>query len=250
MTRTQPPVDLRWKLWLHPHAPAHVGPGPPHRVRHAYRAGLDPNLWRAVAPVRVDAVTRRLAPGQKLHTHGIIAEPKRQFCGLGGPYLFYASFSRPCRSCGARFVFSATAQKRWYEEVQAYVGAVAEHCSTCRRARWQRNHTGPRWARARAAWQQTPTVAAAHELAEAGLALVDAGRGQGKHLERMVSLLRAAIRQHPTQAELRGWLAVVEGLRGRPEAARALAETFLQQTRHRRTKRLHGLRERVAAVVP
>lgn len=50
-----------------------------------------------------------------------------------GPPMWYADRQVKCRDCGQEFVWSAKAQKRWFEELKRPIWAIAVRCVACGR---------------------------------------------------------------------------------------------------------------------
>jgi hypothetical protein len=63
----------------------------------------------------------------------IPANPAKQlFCDYP-PYLSYFDKERTCETCGESFVFSASEQKFWYENLGFWVQSEAINCKSCRK---------------------------------------------------------------------------------------------------------------------
>lgn len=50
-----------------------------------------------------------------------------------GPPMWYADRQVKCRDCGQEFLWSAKAQKRWFEVLKRPIWAVAVRCASCGR---------------------------------------------------------------------------------------------------------------------
>ena len=236
------------QLWLHPHAPAVVSHTRPGRVFWAYNRDdgcSDPADFHAVSSVTFDREALRIQ-GPRLERYGIVAEGRRQFFGMGGPFLFFADFSRPCRDCGDTFTFTASEQQWWYEEQGAFVDAAAVRCLGCRRAAREGRVTQGMWQSAQELWDpKHPNARTAELYASAAHALVQAGGGTRRVLDDAVGVLHKAMRAEPEAAALEGWLARLELARGRGEAAWEAGERFLERTSRTGHRALKALRKAV-----
>ncbi|MCB9745754.1 MAG: zinc-ribbon domain containing protein [Alphaproteobacteria bacterium] len=235
----------RTSLWLHPHAPAEVSRGRPSRVHWGYSEGANPADFEEVASVQILKDPWRLQ-GAKLHRYGIVADPSKQLHGWGGAFWFYADFTRRCVGCRQDFVFTAEAQRFWYEELGAWCDSVAIRCEACRKDRRHARVANRRWQEALQAWQAGPPGAAlASALAEAGMTLIEVEGGGARILDDCVGALRAGIAAEPADPTPLAWLARVELARGRGEAAVEQGQAYLSRTEQRRDKGTKALRKAV-----
>lgn len=240
-----PSDEPTFGLWLHPRAPAEVSDGRPRRVHWAYYRGTGVEGYHRVATVRVSRVPLRIS-GSRLHRHGIVADPSRQFFGMGGPWFFYADFARTCTTCGDDFVFTARAQQFWYEELGAFCDTAATRCGDCRRSAREDRATNAAWEAALQAWDPAaPTAQAASALAVAALALLASGGGTVRVVERAIGACRRAADAEPAATDPDGWLARLEAARGREDPAMVAAERFRERTARRHDKATKALRKAV-----
>lgn len=223
------PKPRTFGLWLHPHAPAAISTDRPRAVHWAYSDGTDPADFERVADVSLGDYQEPLW-GQKLSRFGIVGDPKRQSYGMGGPFRFYADFTRKCRSCGEEFTFSARDQVFWYEELSASNDAAAVRCRACRRGTQAHRRAQVTWDEARRAWRASSSTETTLALASAGLTLLRSGGATPRILDELVGALRGAIRDDAESAALLGWSARVELARGRHGAAQTLAAEFLARS--------------------
>ncbi len=224
------PKPRTFGLWLHPHAPAEVSTGRPRAVHWAYRSGADPADFERVADVSLGGDYQEPISGPKLSRFGVVGDPKRQSYGMGGPFRFYADFTRKCRSCGEEFTFSAREQVFWYEELSASNDAAAVRCRACRRGPQALRRAQATWDEARRAWRASSSTETTLALASAGLTLLRSGGATPRILDELVGALRGAMRDDAESAALLGWSARVELARGRHAAAQTLAAEFLARS--------------------
>ena len=74
-----------------------------------------------------------LDPALKLPRGAIIADTSKHNAGYG-VLDFYIDITLDCTDCGKAFVFSATEQKYWYEELRFNIASVPIRCAVCRKA--------------------------------------------------------------------------------------------------------------------
>ena len=68
----------------------------------------------------------------------IVANPVAQkFCDYP-PYLAYFDVPLRCEDCGSKFVFEASEQRFWYEELKFWVQSRPKQCAACRKIRRDR----------------------------------------------------------------------------------------------------------------
>lgn len=226
MSRT----EARYGLWLHPHAPAAVSVGRPDRVHWSYHIGTSPALFQKVADVAVSSDPWRLV-GEGLERFGIVADTTRQDYQTGGPFFFYADFSRSCRECGEEFVYTAEAQRFWYEELGRPHDSVADRCAACRAVSRGRRQAQRRWGEALEGWRpEAPTVEAGSALASAALDLVETREGSAKILDLAMGALHIAARAAPDSLVLDAWTCRLEAARGRAEAAFEAGQRYIAGT--------------------
>ncbi len=223
------PKPRSFGLWLHPHAPAAVNAERPRAVHWAYRDHADPADYVRVAEVYLPDYGEPLR-GPKLSRFGIVADPSRQSYGMGGPFRFYADFTRTCRECRDEFTFSAEDQRFWYEELSASSDAAAARCRTCRRAERAHRQAHVDWDAAHRAWRASATTETTLALASAGLSLVRSAGATPRILDELVGALRRATRVDPDSAPLLAWTARVELARGRLDAAKAIVAEYLSRS--------------------
>ncbi len=239
---TPKPKPRTFGLWLHPHAPAAVYAERPRVVHWAYREHTDPADYERVAEVYLvdDGDPLR---GPNLSRFGIIADPSRQSYGMGGPFRFYADFTRSCRGCREEFTFSAEDQRFWYEELASSSDTAAARCRTCRRAEQAQRQAHVDWAAAHRAWQANATTETTLALASAGLNLVRTAGATARILDELVGALRRATRVDPESAPLLAWSARAELARGRLDAAKAIAAEYLSRSHGDPNESAHALRQ-------
>jgi hypothetical protein len=63
------------------------------------------------------------------------AKPWLQLRGYGLPVFAYVDQTRSCEDCGSDFMFSASEQAFWYEELQFVMHSVPKQCPECRKTR-------------------------------------------------------------------------------------------------------------------
>lgn len=156
------------------------------------------------------------------------------------PKYFYLDQDLSCRECRADFVWPATVQRHWYEELGLSASAgPPTRCPRCRRARRAARDLSLRLARAAGDLRERPDdvdalLAFAQAMAEHGRAL---GTGD---LSRGVAAARKAARLDPRRSTAHLWEAVCHDAAGRTVRA---AECYRRFTRAARTTR--GLRKLV-----
>ena len=61
----------------------------------------------------------------------------QKFCNHP-PYMAYFDVPLRCEDCDSQFVFEATEQKFWYEELKFWVQSRLKQCVACRQLRRER----------------------------------------------------------------------------------------------------------------
>jgi tetratricopeptide (TPR) repeat protein len=160
------------------------------------------------------------------------ADPKRQVpFGLGGFAEAYADAEKTCIECGQEFVFSATEQQFWYEQLKFPLHSIATRCRDCRRRRRTARLAQRRLATAIRAVADQPRNAAAHlELAEA--TVVHVAATGGGNIDQAIHAARRAVQLDPgLSAGARYWEAKAQDLAGRADLAIAAYERFIDTAR-------------------
>ena len=176
-------MSERWQLWTN-------DDGQVRWFDPANRWGTKPGRpWRLIGTWTVDRVRGLGDPPPR----GMLrADPSRQVFGLGGPHLLYADQQRRCRECGQRFVWSAAAQRRLFEQKRVWNDVVKRRCAACAKARDVQRATQQRLMEAHRAVAEQPDAANHLELARATL---DAAEHVGRSaLERAIGGARQAAR--------------------------------------------------------
>jgi len=71
----------------------------------------------------------------------VVADPAKQYLGLGCPFAAYVDRPFRCEDCGKDSVFSAREQQHWFENLHFLIWVHPKQCSTCRAARRHRART-------------------------------------------------------------------------------------------------------------
>ncbi len=172
--------------------------------------------------------------------------PRRQtdFCPhCRAPKYFYLDQELSCRRCGARFVWPAEQQRRWFEELGLSAAARPPgHCPRCRRRQRTARAAHQRLDRAVVAAREQPDdPAALVELAAATVAHVRlVGSG---NLDRALAAVRRAGRADPSTGdavrEAVFWEGACHDVAGRAARAVGCYERFVRAARP--DLRLRGL---------
>jgi Probable zinc-ribbon domain len=106
--------------------------------------------WRIETMLEQSGVTNHSEPGwsAKYASHlvwacddclesgrALEAKPWLQVRGYGLPVFAYVDQTRSCEDCGTHFLFPASEQAYWYEELQFVMHSVPKQCPDCRKTR-------------------------------------------------------------------------------------------------------------------
>jgi hypothetical protein len=151
---------------------------------------------------------------------------KQHFCPMCHfPRYFYVDQERSCVECGRDFVFSASEQKFWYEDLKFHFDSVAIRCQECRRKQRTKKTLNTAVARAKSRLAESPLDAIrALAVAEALVRLME-HTGEGD-LNEAIALARKARRSGDK----------IEGLEGKALFWEGKAQALLE--RHDRAEPL------------
>jgi Probable zinc-ribbon domain len=116
------------------------------------------------------------------------AKPWLQTHGYGFAVFAYFDQTRSCEDCGTEFLFSASEQTYWYEELQFVMQSVPKQCPDCRKTR--RKAKGVHLELGRIQAQFSGTVAELIQLADLYLELGNAAKAL-EHLRRAKNKTRS-----------------------------------------------------------
>lgn len=121
-------------------------------------------------------------PGVRVPNTAIEADLSRQTPATI-PVTHYYDEKRVCRDCGRMFLFFATEQKYWYEELGFGLVSDCVRCFPCRR---QQHGLARKRERYEELFHVTePSVEESLELADCSLSLVEAGEFHPRQIERV-----------------------------------------------------------------
>ena len=159
----------------------------------------------------------------------IRGDPSRQvYCpACHIPKYFYLDEKRECVECGNEFLFEATEQRFWYEQLQFNLHSVAIRCRSCRARRRRAAAYGRQIGEARKAVQQRPGDPAPYlDLAE-GLVRQYQTSGVGK-LEEAVWAAKQAGKLWPDGMEVEFWEGLSRWQLGQAAEARECLQRFIE----------------------
>jgi hypothetical protein len=147
------------------------------------------------------------------------------------PQYFFVDQERRCVECHRDFVFAASEQKYWYEDLKFHFDSVAIRCPECRRKQRTKRGLHAAVARTKARLAENPLDAGrALEVAEALVRLAEHS-GEGD-LKEAIALARRAARSPSLAAGLEGeavfWEGKSQAFLGRHERARSLLTSALE----------------------
>ena len=152
-------------------------------------------------------VARRIEWGWKvddLPPGAIRGNMKRQRYHWEGGHPAYLDYPFTCHNCGRGDVFTAAAQKHWYETLGGYGDSGPVHCIDCRRASRHKKRAHRLLAEALAAYDADPSPQSSLAVAEA---TAEAGDGVGPRArQRGLGHARKALKAGLKAAELVGLL--------------------------------------------
>ncbi len=160
-------------------------------------------------------------------------DPNQQhFCPMCNvPRYFFVDQERRCVECGHEFVFSASEQKFWYEDLKFHFDSVAIRCQDCRRKQRSKKNLHAAVARAKSKLAESPLdPVRALAVAEALVRLRE-HTGEGD-LEEAIGLSRKAKQGGATITGLEGkalfWEGKAQALLERHDRAEPLLRAALE----------------------
>ena len=143
-----------WRLALREH---------PSGYRHWWHVGPHESEGNALM------VARRTHSGwtvDPLPPGALRGNTSRQRFGMGGGRPAYLDHPFTCAQCGAQDVFTAAAQKHWYETLGGYTDSGPRLCLSCRRESRHKKRANRLLAEALAAYDAAPSAPNALAIAE------------------------------------------------------------------------------------